>query len=170
MRMVFSLLLLLSIPSKGVAEEAKTTPCPIVPVPKEYKSSGKTIVIPERNQRRSIVLGEKCTEAEQYAAARLQTFVERRFKENLPIRLENEIDKELKCVVLLGQRSTNTWLDRLCKSNRIDLNTLPVFWHNQAEVDGGFLHSGRVVTMHSRHLHVFSEAKPSLRSVARPSE
>lgn len=121
MRTMSCLLLFLSIPCMGVAESAKTTPCPIVPVPKEYKASGKTIVLPERNQEISIVLGEKCTEAEQYAAERLQTFVERRFGKILPIRLENEVDKEHKCVILLGRRSTNAWLDRLCKSNKIDL-------------------------------------------------
>ena len=65
MRTMSCLLLFVSIPGMAVAENAKTTPCPIVPVPKEYNASGKTIVLPERNQEVSIVLGEKCTEADE---------------------------------------------------------------------------------------------------------
>ncbi len=110
--------LLTSISTASAVEAQK---CPIVPTPKVYKDSGKTLELPPKTREIAIVLGDKCTKAELYAAERLQTLVERRFNRVLPIRLESEA-AGAKHVFLLGQRSTNTWLDRLCTSAKIDLN------------------------------------------------
>ncbi len=90
-------------------------------MPKVYEETGKTLELPATTREIAIVVGDKCTKPELYAAERLQTFMYRRFRRVIPIRLESEA-AGLNHVFLLGQRSTNAWLDRLCKSSKIELD------------------------------------------------
>jgi hypothetical protein len=70
----------------------------------------------------AIVIGTEASEPETYAAERLQTLVERRFDVTLPVRTEGSVPGEVEPVFLLGQRSTNAWLDRACTENNIALS------------------------------------------------
>ncbi len=58
--------------------------CPMVPRPKEYHASGDTLVLGTA-ETAAIVVGRDASEPELYAAGRLQTHIERRFKRTLPI-------------------------------------------------------------------------------------
>jgi len=102
-----------------------------VPEPKVYKESGRTA---ELSPDAAIVLGARATEPERYAAERLQGLIERRFKRRLPICSEEGVEDRRQTAegrrqtaegrrqaIILGQRSTNSLLDRLCGERKIDL-------------------------------------------------
>ncbi len=103
-------------PLPKVAEERP--PCPIVPEPKVYKESGRTA---ELSADAAIVLGARATEPERYAAERLQGLIERRFKRKLTVRSEDGLEGGQQ-LILLGQRGTNSLLDRLCGEKKFDLS------------------------------------------------
>lgn len=112
-------------PAKPAPAAAPVTPpntsaCLIVPVPKVYRDQGRRFPLlgPEEA---AIVVGAKATEPERYAAEQLQVRIERRFKRRLPILDEGQIGDRVRQVFLLGQRTTNGWLDRLCREHSIDL-------------------------------------------------
>lgn len=96
--------------------------CPLVPPPKEYRETGRPVQMLGAKDA-AIVIGDKATKPERYAAERLQTLVQRRFKRHLPIQNESELSTNVLQVFLLGQRTTNTWLDRLCRERGIDLGS-----------------------------------------------
>jgi len=111
-------LLLAATSSQGGSEPASD--CPLVPVPKSYRDHGQAwpLLGPEQA---AIVLGAEAAEPERYAAQRLQTHVERRFKRRLPIVAEVALTSAVRQVFLLGQRSTNPWVDKLCRERKIEL-------------------------------------------------
>ncbi|MBM4031732.1 MAG: hypothetical protein FJ291_08110 [Planctomycetes bacterium] len=94
--------------------------CPIVPVPKVYKELGRRAELLDAPAA-AIVLGANATEPERYAAERLANFIERRFLLNLPIAIEGHVEDAVRQALLLGQRGTNAWLDRLCREKKLDL-------------------------------------------------
>ena len=100
---------------QGAVEEA----CPIVPLPKVYRPSGRTVTLDPAAA--AIVIGSGAKEPEQYAAERLQTLVARRFKCRLPILTENAVGKQVRQRFLLGRRTSHPQLDSLCRERKIDL-------------------------------------------------
>lgn len=108
------------VPLLLLGADGKPT-CPIVPTPKVYRELGRTVPLagPETV---AIVVGAKASEPERYAAVRLQTLIGRRFKVRLPVCLEGELKDSVRQVILLGQRSTNGMLDRLCRDKLLDLS------------------------------------------------
>lgn len=93
--------------------------CPIIPVPKVYTERGQTTELLGPDDA-AIVLGSAASEPERYAAERLQALILRRFQRTLPI--VSEGDLKARQVLLLGQRATNAWLDRLCRKRSLDLS------------------------------------------------
>lgn len=102
--------------AQGGAESA----CPLVPVPKSYRDYGRTWQLLAPDQA-AIVLGAHAGEPEHYAAERLQTHIERRFRRRIPVVAEAALTESVRQVFLLGQRSTNAWLDRLCREQKIEV-------------------------------------------------
>lgn len=98
--------------------------CPIVPRPKVYRDTGQSVRLLGPDAA-AIVLGSKAAEPERYAAQRLQTLLERRFRRRLPICTEIEAPAGLRQAILLGQRTTNGWLDRLCRQGKLDFGRTP---------------------------------------------
>jgi len=111
------LLILTSLLARGTVAEVE---CPIVPPPKVYRDSGRMAAI-SGPETVAIVLGAKATEPERYAAERLQTLIQRRFQKRLPVQTEDAVSPKVRQVLLLGQRSTNSMLDKLCSQQRLDL-------------------------------------------------
>ena len=99
---------------------ASVADCPLVPVPKSYRDHGRTWQLLEPQQA-AIALGAKAAETERYAAERLQAHVERRFKQRIPIVVETAVPESVRQVFLLGQRSSNRWVDKLCREQKIGL-------------------------------------------------
>ena len=95
--------------------------CPIVPPPKEYRDLRRSVTL-ETSGAAAIVVGDKATDPERYAAEYLQTQIQRRFKRELPIHGETNVPTDVRQVLLLGQINTNGWLARLCVDHKIDLN------------------------------------------------
>ncbi|HPM79189.1 MAG TPA: hypothetical protein PLF81_00745 [Candidatus Anammoximicrobium sp.] len=101
------------------ADGAPKPACPLVPVPKFYRDHGRTWQLLGPDQT-AIVMGAQATEPERYAAGRLQAHLERRFQRRIPIVAEAAVPEAVRLVFLLGQRSTNAWLDRLCREQKIE--------------------------------------------------
>lgn len=95
-------------------------PCPLVPVPKSYRDHGRTWPLVKADAS-AIVVGRQATQPERYAAEQLQSHIERRFGRRIPILEETAVPGTAAQVFLLGQRSTNQWVDRLCLANKIEL-------------------------------------------------
>jgi hypothetical protein len=95
--------------------------CPIVPVPKVYRETGRTVRLLGPDAA-AIVVGCRATEPERYAAQQFQTLLQRRFKQRLPIVEERAVGAGVGQIFLLGQRGGNEWLDRLCREKKIDLS------------------------------------------------
>ncbi len=104
---------LLMLMAKAGAAEAS---CPIVPTPKVYRAAGRTA---QMHTGAAIVLGAKATEPERYAAERLQTLIERRFRRRLPIRAEDKVGESARQVFLLGQRTTRPQETAWCHASAI---------------------------------------------------
>ncbi len=102
--------------------EPKPAPCPIVPRPKEYCESGKSVTLLDSG-RAAIVLGDRASEPERYAAEYLQTQVERRFQQRLPICVETGVPAGVNQLLLLGQVDTHRLLARLCDEHHIELSS-----------------------------------------------
>ena len=106
----------------SIRVSADTAPvCPIVPVPKVYRDLGSTASLAGPDAT-AIVVGDKASETERYAAERLQELLQRRFKMRLPIVTEGELKDTMRQVILLGQRSTNGLLDAICQKQKLDLS------------------------------------------------
>ena len=116
--LVCGLCIVAALVVQGAEQQA---PCPIVPMPKVYKPSGQTAELLAPGSA-AIVVGAKACEPERYAAERLQGLIARRFKQRLPIVAEGTVGEAVKQAIVLGQRTTNAWLDRLCREKHIDLN------------------------------------------------
>jgi len=96
-------------------------PCPIVPIPKEYHDSGRTATLKSADSV-AIVVGEKATEPEHYAAECLQAQIERRFQRKPAVCREDDVPDAAGQVLLLGQVDTNAWLGRFCKQHKVELS------------------------------------------------
>ncbi len=92
----------------------------LVPTPKQVKDYQRTMVI-SRPEELTIVLGDKATETEEYAAHRLQELVESRFGVNLPLQHEGDSPPGARQTILLGQMATNSRLNQLCQSRKIEI-------------------------------------------------
>jgi hypothetical protein len=114
-----------------VLEAGPREPCPVVPVPKVYRTTGGTARLADA-QALAIVVGARATEPERYAAERLQTLLRRRFKREVPVRTEGQLPADVRQVLLLGQRDTNAWIGKLCEQKKLDFGRAP-------PVDDGFL-------------------------------
>ena len=95
-------------------------PCPLVPAPKSYRDHGRTWPLVKADGV-AIVVGRHATEPERYAAEQLQSHIERRFKRRIAVMAETDVSGSAVQVFLLGQRSTNEWIDRLCRAHKIEL-------------------------------------------------
>lgn len=71
--------------------------CPMVPRPKEYRASGDTLVLGTA-QTAAIVVAPGASEQELYAAGRLQTHIERRFKRTFPVLTADKLGGSVKQV------------------------------------------------------------------------
>lgn len=91
--------------------------CPIYPVPKEYKPGKQVALAPET----LVVLGQKASEQERYAADRLVQKIAQRFQITLKIVAENEIAGH-DSLIVLGTNESNPLLTRICKENKIELS------------------------------------------------
>ena len=69
----------------------------------------------------AIVVGARATAPERSAADMLQRYAARRFNVNWPVLVEDREPPSQATVILLGQRSTHDWLDRLCTERDVDL-------------------------------------------------
>ncbi|MFA5292336.1 MAG: glycoside hydrolase family 20 zincin-like fold domain-containing protein [Phycisphaerae bacterium] len=112
--------------------------CPIVPTPKEYKALGDSFQLAADT---AIVIGDNATEVDEYAAERLQFYVNKRFGIKLEIKKQSAAE-EAKSVILLGTRQSCAKVDQFCKESKIalDANT-PGFDGYIIETiksDGGF--------------------------------
>lgn len=90
--------------------------CPITPQPKVYRPTGQACALTGA----TIVVGAKASPTERYAAEQLQTHVERRFHQRLAIAADGQTPPAGP-VILLGERSSHAWIDRLCRERNIDL-------------------------------------------------
>ncbi len=71
-------LMIFSVPLYALAD------CPIVPQPKEYKDLSASIPL-GTSETAAIILSDDPSEPQRYAAERLQTHIQRRFKQTFPI-------------------------------------------------------------------------------------
>jgi len=80
--------------------------CPIIPKPKVYQTTGRYSQLLSLKTA-SIVIGNKASDPETFAAKRLQLLIKKRFDLNLRILTEEEIKADMQQVILLGQRKNN---------------------------------------------------------------
>jgi hypothetical protein len=114
-------ILFLTILSGAVGEAGRAEePCPLVPLPKSYRDHGQAWPLGGAD-RAAIVVGRQATEPERYAAECLQAHLQRRFKRQVAVVVETEVPEAARQVFLLGQRTTNAWLDQLCRDRQIEL-------------------------------------------------
>ena len=92
--------------------------CPIVPTPKEYKSLGDSLQLAPET---IIVIGDSATEVDEYAAERLQFYINKKFGVKLEIKKSSEA-AAAKSMILLGTRQSSASIDQLCKDNKIALD------------------------------------------------
>lgn len=121
MRWSVCLLAALTGPHLASSARAADPPVKLVPPPKQVQWS-PVAPIELAGRTPVIVLGEKATEPEQYAAERLQSMVARRFGQTWPIIREEAAQTQSPVAILLGQRSTHRWLDRICQEGHIELS------------------------------------------------
>ncbi len=92
----------------------------LVPVPTEVRWS-ESAPVELKDGAVAIVIGARASEPARCAADLLQRRVERRFGRRWPVLSEADDWKRHDVVLLLGERATNAWLDRLCAEKRLDL-------------------------------------------------
>ncbi len=98
---------------------SKTDVLRLVPPPKEVRWSQTA---PLSLENAAIVIGDGAQPPERYAADMLERHVARRFCRQWAIVSENEGSHKYNPIILLGQRTSNRWLDRLCREKGINLN------------------------------------------------
>ncbi|NLX99513.1 MAG: hypothetical protein GXY83_25540 [Rhodopirellula sp.] len=100
---------------------AETSPCPIVPHPKQYQETGRTATL-LAGDAAVIAIGSDASPPERYAAECLRDQIERRFQRKLSICDESQVAESIRQVFLLGQVGTSAWLKRLQQTKRLDLS------------------------------------------------
>lgn len=109
------LVLIISLCFAAVASAAD---CPIMPVPKEYKAlDGSFTLAPDT----LIVIGDSASEVDQYAAEKLQQYINKRFAVKLEIKKDSDA-KQAKSIIILGTSQSNPKVAQLCKENKIALD------------------------------------------------
>lgn len=94
---------------------------PLVPVPKVYRETGGRWKL-QPPQLAAIVLGDKASEPEKYAAERLQAALRQKTAGDYLVCSESQIPPQATQLFLLGQASTHGLLDRLCRKRQLDLS------------------------------------------------
>ncbi len=103
------------------ASEPARTACPLVPVPKAYQEKGGRWEL-KPPQAVAIVLGDKASEPEKYAAERLQAALGQKTAGRYLVCPESEIPPQATQLFLLGQASTHRLLDGLCRKHEFGLS------------------------------------------------
>jgi len=98
------------------------TNCPIFPVPKEYRVKAKKPVA--LRGRLAIVLGEKATEPEKFAASRLTYVLKKRFGLDAPVVTEKAVPKKARRLLILGTLKSNALLKSLREKHAVSLDSL----------------------------------------------
>jgi hypothetical protein len=93
----------------------------LVPSPKEVQWSNEP-GLELADGAVAIVIGDNASDPAKAAADLLHRRVSKRFGQTWPIVVEGGDWKKASVIVLLGERSTNGWLDRLCSQRQIDLS------------------------------------------------
>ena len=93
--------------------------CPIFPLPKEYKVSNGGLV--PLAAPTAIVLGEKATEPEKFAASRLTFVLKKRFGLDAPVVTEKAIPKA-QTLLVLGTLKSNALLKSLQEKHAVGLD------------------------------------------------
>ncbi len=114
-------LVFLSVIAVGLSVTAADSPCPIIPAPKVYRELGSTWPLAAGDQI-AIVVGRQAAEPERYAAERLQGLIQRRCQQTVPVLGEDQVPASAGQLIVLGQRSTNALLDRLCRDHSVELS------------------------------------------------
>lgn len=100
---------------------AGVAPVKIVPQPKQITfDDAAPLLLPAGTV--GIVIGDKASEPEQYAAESLQKSVAKITGQNWPVLREGEDASKFRTLVLIGQRSTNKLLDGICTDQSIGLS------------------------------------------------
>ena len=95
----------------------------LYPVPKEAKV-GETLI--QLSERPIILIGQEAELTEKFAAQRLQKLIKRKSNITLPIFNESEDYPQDQAIFLLGQRSNNALLNKICEQEKIKLtSTMP---------------------------------------------
>ncbi len=95
----------------------------LYPTPKEFKIEKEAFNL---SNNPIIIIGKNADKVERFAAERFQTLVQRKTGVTLPVRSENTAFLKQGSAFILGKRSTNSWLDRLCTEHKINLSdTMP---------------------------------------------
>ncbi|MCD6350619.1 MAG: hypothetical protein J7M26_00760, partial [Armatimonadetes bacterium] len=89
----------------------------LAPQPKVVRDEGTDLALGKDTV--AIVLGDRATEPERYAAERLQTLVERRFGVRWPVYTETTVPDRVSQPILLGQLDTNARLRRACEGSHL---------------------------------------------------
>ncbi len=106
------------------ARAAQASTVELVPRPKQAAwSAGPGVVLAKGKV--AIVVGDRATPPEAYAAEQLQKSVLKRFGERWPVAAEGRTPGDAEIVVLLGQRATHARLNEQCREHKIDLGTIP---------------------------------------------
>jgi len=114
MKYLASLLLLgLALPGLGATS--------IVPAPKQIQLT-ESQALPLSQGSVAIVIGDRASEPEKYAASTLQSSVRTRFGPTWAICRESDNLNGHKVLILLGRRDTNAFLDGLCREWGLDLS------------------------------------------------
>jgi len=108
----------------GRAPASHAGPVRLVPPVKQVRWSGE-VPLSLKSKSPAIVIGDRVSAPEQYAAERLQAQLARRFNARWPIVRQSDDAAKNDVVIVLGQRSTNRWLDELCSKHGIELPQQP---------------------------------------------
>ncbi len=116
----------------------------LVPPPKEVAfPATPAIVLPDGSV--AIVIGDRASEPERYAAELLQKNVAKRFGPEWPVIAESGDHQKYRTIILLGQRSTHGLLERLCAQKKLRLS--PQSPGHDGYVIQMFDHQGRQIVL-----------------------
>jgi hypothetical protein len=93
--------------------------CPIIPIPKEYKSLGDRFQLTGETV---IAIGDNATEVDDYAAQQLQIYINKKFGIKPEI-IKASASQNSKSMILLGTRQSCNEIDQLCKDKNIALDS-----------------------------------------------
>lgn len=124
----------LLISTTAGAHAALPSPPALFPRPKEITWRGAALPMPAGAI--AIVVGQKATDPEKYAAGELHRYVSKRFKADWPVVTEKSDLRRFRFLVILGQRSTCHMLDDLCRRWKVMLSDQTPGWDGYAITTG----------------------------------